>query len=652
MSVERRIERVERKHAGLRSGKPEKAPRLEAPHIVEFATSPSYLGRSLYPRQMTLLKVVFLADELFTDFDREVIAEWAMSYKRSGNRGIQPDVLTRIAICKEQGRSYFREVVAVIGRRGGKNHIGAIAAAYVTWRYLCLGNPQAHYGLDPGQRMSLLVFAGNRLQAQANQFKDIVRMITDAPCFAPYIAQRTTDRLALFTPNDLRRRNSRFGAAHRASLHIMAKEATEIAGRGPTSYAQVYDEMAHVLPGGSNRSAEEIYDAATPALDQFGHDAFIYEPSSPWQSTGQFFANYQRSLELHPDGTPAYPELLMVQLTSFDLYENWERAHKIPMVPGGAVFPKFSRAIQEYDDDMYKLERANPETFAVERLSRFATVRDAYLHPDRFAAMFGSWGDATLRMQTEGVLQVGYKAHADPSKSEKNFALAIAHAEKVDGVTHVVFDFLHVWRPQDFPGRRIDYVEIENELWYLIQKFMPYELTFDQWNSAGLISGLQRRVHQAQLPRGVAVYERTATARVNWDRAETFKTALGMGIVHAPFRDGAGRVYPSSELLEMELRYLQDLGGRVDHATSGPVQTKDLADAAMECVTGLLNANTSQAIGRQLGELALGASMPAGTWGRPQSSSEYAQAFSQFGRAQRRRMRYRSSAARGGRFHD
>jgi len=39
------------------------------------------------------------------------------------------------------------------------------------------------------------------------------------------------------------------------------------------------------------------------------------------------------------------------------------------------------------------------------------------------------------------------------------------------------------WSPADFPDHTIDYVEIEEQLWELIQDFRPDEFTFDQWNS-------------------------------------------------------------------------------------------------------------------------------------------------------------------------
>jgi hypothetical protein len=67
--------------------------------------------------------------------------------------------------------------------------------------------------------------------------------------------------------------------------------------------------------------------------------------------------------------------------------------------------------------------------------------------------------------------------------------------------------------------------------------------------------------------------------------AEVFKTALNMGLIH----------FPSHELLELELRFLQKTGvERVDHPSVGPVQSKDVADAVMNVVWHLVGRDVSK----------------------------------------------------------
>src|SRR5579885_697434 len=112
------------------------------PDIIEFIVSDRYLNRPLlYPRQATILKVMFLQTELLTEYDYEVLGRWGEGFREpdpsladtwdeerpfryDGFNGIQPDVLDRIAMCKDEGRSWFRETVSVMGRRASKGHLG------------------------------------------------------------------------------------------------------------------------------------------------------------------------------------------------------------------------------------------------------------------------------------------------------------------------------------------------------------------------------------------------------------------------------------------------------------------------------------------------------------------------------------------------
>src|SRR5207245_1480273 len=115
-----------------------------------------------------------------------------------------------------------------------------------------------------------------------------------------------------------------------------------------------------------------------------------------------------------------------------------------------------------------------------------------------------------------------------------------------------------------------------------ITNFMPSEVTFDQFNSIGTIQNLNRWISRHQFPKRIVAYERTATAPLNWKTYETFKTALGLGLVHAPY----------FELVDLELKFLQvHNNDKVDHPTAGPVQTKDVADCMAIVVYSLIGDN-------------------------------------------------------------
>jgi hypothetical protein len=616
--------------------------------IIEFVVSDAFLGRrNLYPRQATILKVIFLQLDALTQYDYDVLGEWGDRFRRTNDSGCQPDVLDRMIACRDQGRRWFREVVAAIGRRGSKGYLGGLAGARVLWHYMSRpGGPQDYYGIDRDKRLSALVFGGKKEAALANQWRDLANVVLGAPCFTPFVSRPLAQSLTVYAPTDLLRAQERAlrgvdSDVDMASFELVPREATTLAGRGPTSFMQFYDEFAHLVATGALRSAEEVWDAATPSLDQFGVDAFIYQGSSTWQMTGQFYENWLRSLERDEDGSPAYPEVAMFQLTSWDPYEDWDKAHLLPYrpptrthievevlaaLPSGErvpvvarqeveepaeTFQALRRAIQAYDAQMKQLERAKPDTFAVERLSKWAAVIDAYLDQADVERVFWPWDGRVLRQQAAGALDTQYKAHGDPAKVNDRFGFAVAHVELDErGLEHVVFDVLHKWEAQEWPDNRIHYVayddedtSVEDDLWVYARAFMPVEMTFDQFAMPGTLQGLQKKERRSGLPKRVGIFEKPANATLNWIRFECFKAAIIAGRVHAPALDAHGAPLEAAEIAELEMRFLQRTGKRVDHPSSGPVQSKDVADCLVECVWSLIGEEMAEAIGEDLARL-------------------------------------------------
>ena len=133
--LQRLRDAVRAERAAMRASRPVRPQGI--PNVIDFVTGERFLNRpNLYPNQGTILKVIFLQDELFTQYDYDVIGEWTTDFKATGNHGIVPDVLDRIRINKAEGRFWFREVDAVIGRRGGKGFLAALSGAYVLYHYL------------------------------------------------------------------------------------------------------------------------------------------------------------------------------------------------------------------------------------------------------------------------------------------------------------------------------------------------------------------------------------------------------------------------------------------------------------------------------------------------------------------------------------
>ncbi len=589
---------------------------LEVPDPITFVLGKQWLNQPrLYPRQATLLKIIFLRDDLFTAYDNAVIDEWEHNFEMTGNNGISPNIRERIKINKQNKRKWFREVLLVMGRRAGKGHVSGLAMAYILWNYMALGDPQEFFGIAAKKKIEILIYAGKKEQARKNLWGDLVNAVIDGPCFAPYTSRPLGESLSVFAPADKLKILNRSKAGQevgfdQATFQIYPKEATTMSGRGGASCVLGFDEMAHVVNAGANRSAEEIYGAATPSLDQFRPMDFIIEPSSPWQKTGQFYQNYEQAIELEQDSrVPRYPNMFMVQLTSWDIYKDWERAHEInafPMDFAGDLgeyleapipkFPKLERAFQTYDEEMKKLEASNPDTFRVERLSHWAATQDAYLDPDKIAAM---WDETLINAPRRGILSRYYKGHADPSSTNANFGLAVAHLEPHPnqkdhpGIEVCVFDYIHHWDPADFEDHTIDYVKVMDELWDVIAKFPIDNFTTDQFYSGAIKSMLaEKQRKHGKMPKTPVIGEIVANQKKNWTVAENFKVALNQGWIRAPYYEQADK----------ELQFLQLVSTattmRVDKQETGPVTTKDVADSMMLCVHSLLG---SQIAGMQAG---------------------------------------------------
>lgn len=624
------------------------------PDPITFIISPEWLNKpNLYPRQATFFKILFLRDDLFTDYDHEVIAEWIRMFRESNPEGvdrdnefdaktlgIQPDIYERIAWCKERGYKWFGELILAIGRRGSKGYMCAIAMAYVLWNYLALGNPQEHYGISQSKAMEVMIFAGKRDQAKAHLWKDLHDVIVESECFTgsqgrSYLSKDDVLLMSVYAPFDEVRMHRLaakgiYSAQDMATFQIMPKESNPLAARGGAGFIFGFDEAAHVKTTGMTREFAEVYKAAKPALDQFRPDSFSCFPSSTWEMTGMFYELWVQSLQDDPrePGAPLFPSKLMLQLSSWHPYQDWERAHLLPLFPPGfegdlgeyagtdlPVLPRLRGAIQAFDEEMEKEERANPDTFGVERRSYWATALDAYLNSARVNEIFQPWegrlpvnGRPELAEQERGPLSVAYVAHGDPATVNHRFGFAVGHAElDSDGMLHAVFDLIKHWDPADFPNHVIDYdIVIDWIFERVVMMFQPNELSFDQFNVVATVHALRKRVHEARLQKQIMIYESPATSAINWARWECSKAAINMGYVHC---------YPYPELSQ-ELKFARKPEGvsKVVPPETGPVITIDIADAMTHVIFALLAEQMNQYLGKELRNLRPGMAMsPAAT---------------------------------------
>src|ERR1019366_2158534 len=99
---------------------------------------------------------------------------------------------------------------------------------------------------------------------------------------------------------------ARGGKIQRDIAKLRGKALAANAGtlRGSATMAIAIDEMAHMIPGESKASAEQVYAASDPSLDQFGLDGIMFLNSSPYTKVGMFYEVYEGALRPFDPAAP------------------------------------------------------------------------------------------------------------------------------------------------------------------------------------------------------------------------------------------------------------------------------------------------------------------------------------------------------------
>lgn len=568
--------------------------------IVEFAESPKFLHRQLYPRQRTLLKIIFL--EELDEYDKAVVAEWQAE---GGEVNLCPKVYERMDYLKEKGYPHFRTIQLVGGRRSSKGFLTGIIIAYQVYLLTLLDDLHEELNLPSGKEIYFNIVADSMEQAKSHQFSDAADAVMDTKPLQKnrLFGKSLAESISVNTPSDIRRiAELRSGGMKidrdMGSLIVKANGTNSKTIRGSASMMFVFDEMAHLVAGESRMSDEELWKAAVPSVQQFREEGMLFANSSPYQKLGKFHELYEDAYKLDPPetGKPVFPDQLMIQFPSWELYKDWEK-FGLPMPP---ALPPDEDASMRYE------EQRDPVAFKVEYRAQFAEVEAAFLRPELVDRMFDpNWNESILghevRPNAGASVYVKYKGHGDPASVGANFGLAIGHVEDVvnaDGITepHVVFDFIDAFYPEDFidpafpdHAGTIDWLEVIPTITNLINNFRPFEWTFDQFDSTMAIQQLQKNLRDMNI-QDTMVYEKFATPKLNLRRAYNFRAALNLGRVHAPHPDTYSAFASKNplELVRNELKYLVEKNGRIEKQTIGPVQTKDIADCMMEVTDALI----------------------------------------------------------------
>lgn len=561
--------------------------------VVEFSESDEFCNKPLYPRQQVLLKLIFL--EEMEGWEEDILSEWA-GEKGYSEVSMSPRIRERRDWLRSNNYAHFPEIVLVGGRRSSKGFITSLAVGKKMYETFKLGDPGKAYGIDPDKEIYFSCVAASLDQAKQYQYADLVSVISRCKAFGEgikileesFTIPTSADQAYLL---EMKNRGIKIGRDF-SKLRCKPLAANADTLRGSATMATIFDEMAFMMEGESRSSAAQCYAALKPSLDQFGKDALVFLNSSPYTKIGKFFDRWDDSMNDGSDkDAQFYPALMSMQFPSWELYRGWETAPKIVVQGVGAL-------MVSPDQDPEKLteserlkciaakdeESANPETFKVERRGQWAVIEDAYLNEGKVDEAFAPiWNNIhILSNRTSSSYYHRYKGHCDPSSTTAGFGFAMAHVEHDQAHPHVVFDYIKRWNPRDYSSGTIEWESVIEEITYYIDIFRPEEFSFDQFNSAAPIQTLRQVLNDKRIG-GTQIKQVTATAKLNWNRWETFKAALNRGLVHIP-ADCEDSWWASEELKRLQIK-----NGRVDHQDMGIVKTKDIADCIAECTAYLLN---------------------------------------------------------------
>jgi hypothetical protein len=587
--------------------------------IEEFCESSDFCDKHLYPRQLLLLKLIFL--EELSGKDEDVLNYWIKGGRTGKEVMISPMIRERVDYLRSLNYPHFREVVLVGGRRSSKGFVTGLAMAKKMYDTLQLRDPGLHYGIDQDKEIYFSCIASSQDQAKKYQYADFSSTVARCKGFDDNLTKLQELEFSVATDQDkiMMQRFKRQGGRGRdiSKLRGVALAANASAVRGSATMAVCFDEMAHMQQEGeSAQTAAAVYEALTPSLAQFGKAAMIFCNSSPYTKVGKFFERYNDGIKLTDKNRPAAPMTLTFQFPSWALFEGYQghksKFHSRPFKRAITVSPdwipeetvkspdgtEYQHSAEDKDNILIEQdnERQDDDTYKVERRGEFAEVVDAFLRPEMVdQAYLGvpTRDGMFLPLKTNWTnpsFQYEYKAHLDPSNTTAGFGFAMGHIEQFEHEDtikdHVVMDVIHRWLPEQFPERVVDWEIVLGDIVRWVDLFQPYEVTFDQFQSSAPMQWLNKWLRENNMS-SIRVYEKTATAQYNWNRANVFRTALYQGLVHLPSDTAA------AEWSALELKHLQQINTagrfpRIDKQEIGFVQTKDMADCIMEVTDSLI----------------------------------------------------------------
>lgn len=491
---------------------------------IEFVEDEQHLNCTLFPMQRVILKAFY---GIPLDNVKIVPAFKELTGQDLTEQGIL-DRLVAEKKCTWKGLQEYRELVLVVGMKGGKSFLAGVIACIEEFSLYKKDDFRAFYGLPKGKQVLILNVAANEEQAKKTIFAEVDQLIKNGPYY-----QRRPEPASNATAFHFEESNVIIQSGHSNGNALV----------GPLSKAVLMDELDRFSEKKDGKSSGmHMYSSISRNVAPFKLDGKIVCISSPMSVSGPIIRLFNMSKE--------EPTMLGFWLATWELNPN------LPLKS-----PIMQADLRKCPEDFWRDFGAQP-SHVLEKYYRDRSKIDAvFARGEKMGLKNPITEEGTFEEWFRGNPNFNYHIHMDPSIKNDHFGLGMAHREGA----YVKVDLAHEFIAEQ---GEIDYASVGEFLNLLADRFPTLtSSTYDVY--------LAIQINQALRARGIdASFFRIDKAQHDVMKIETV------------YNDRL--VCYNVPVLRRELRDLDLVGGKkVDHPDQneeGGRGSKDVADAVAGAV--------------------------------------------------------------------